>query len=365
MSQISVAGSASPGRSVHFFDPATGAYRTSVAFPGGSNLQVDSLSLAADGGTVAVGVNCSGFGPVPDSAAVYLYDARTGALRQTITGAGDDPYFALDVAIAGDRVLVGSPNEDDTGRAYLYDAGSGDLLRTIEHPAPDPDYSNFFPGNFGAAVAITEDRVVIGDQQSSVSAQGGGAAYVLDAEGEHVLEILTDADPGGTFGAQVAAVGETVAVATPNAGRKPVPGALYLYRDEPESAGGADHLYGGAGDDLLHGGGGADLLYGAAGGDVIGGGPGNDWVSGGPGNDVLTGGLGNDGFVLSGDWGRDVITDFEEGELIFVRNVGIDDPARLDLDEVDGDAVLGLGVNSLTLWGIVAADVQDDWFLIA
>lgn len=357
------------GRSVHLYDSGTGAYRTSLEFPGGPNLQVNDLSLAADGTTLAVGVSYSDFGTSATYGAVYLYDGQTGDLQQTIEmPAGiDGRYFATDIAISGDRVLVGSPNEGDTGRAYLFDASSGELVRTIEHPAPDPDYNTFFPGNFGAAVALTGERIAIGDQQSSVGkSQAGGAVYVFDAEGENLLEILTESDPAASsgFGAAVAAVGTTVAVSS-SSSLGPVPGAIHLYRTEPDGAGGDDFLYAGAGDDLLLGGAGNDLLFGADGDDTLDGGAGDDWIAGGRGDDALTGGDGRDGFTFGPNWGRDEITDLAEGDRVFFRGAGIDGLADLGLGDVGGDAVLSLGASTLTLRGVAAAGLQEDWFFFA
>ena len=87
--------------------------------------------------------------------------------------------------------------------------------------------------------------------------------------------------------------------------------------------GGDDTLGGGAGDDLLLGGAGNDVLRGHGGTDLLDGGRGNDTVNGGPGNDVIRlgaahgdgndvchGGPGADIFWLTGEFGRDRITDF-------------------------------------------------------
>ncbi|UEM07303.1 hypothetical protein JL101_032990 (plasmid) [Skermanella rosea] len=354
---------------VHVFDPETGAYRTSLDIPGSDDLQVDSISLAADDGLIAVGVNYLHAWELGYSGAVHVYDAETGALRQTLTIPTDQDYFAYDVAISGNRVAAGSPNEGGTGRAYLFNAGSGDLLRTIDHPAPDPGYVPILPGNFGSSVAITEDRIVIGDIQSSIAAlSGAGSVFVFDAEGDDLLEILTETDPrgGNYFGDDVAAVGDAVVTSATNTQQGPTSGATgvtYLYRSEPENSGGADNLHGDAGDDELDGAGGCDLLYGGAGADVMRGGAGGDWISGDAGNDRLSGGSGNDGFVLRNDWGDDVISDFAQGDRVFFRDAGVTDLEGLDLDEVDGNAVLSHGGDSLTLQGIAAGDVQDDWMI--
>jgi hypothetical protein len=82
--------------------------------------------------------------------------------------------------------------------------------------------------------------------------------------------------------------------------------------------GGADLIEGGRGRDYLRGGDGDDALKGDRGADVLNGGPGDDLLTGGKGRDVLTGGEGSDGFVFVDRTHRDRITDFEDGDLIYL-----------------------------------------------
>ena len=63
-------------------------------------------------------------------------------------------------------------------------------------------------------------------------------------------------------------------------------------------------MYGGSGEDSLYGGSGADLLNG---------GSRDDTLAGGSGNDRLTGGNGHDIFQINTGRGRDVITDYGNG----------------------------------------------------
>lgn len=78
--------------------------------------------------------------------------------------------------------------------------------------------------------------------------------------------------------------------------------------------GGNDEIDGGAGKDLIEGGDGADDLDGELGDDSLSGGAGNDLLNGGAGNDLLTGGAGADVFEFYRGSGRDVITDFANGQ---------------------------------------------------
>ena len=82
-----------------------------------------------------------------------------------------------------------------------------------------------------------------------------------------------------------------------------------------DTRGGSDKLYGGAGNDILYGQGGNDLLVGGA------------------GDDILFGGAGADTFAWQkGDFGKDVIKDFNvaEGDTIDLSSLLQDHSNNLD-----------------------------------
>ena len=71
-----------------------------------------------------------------------------------------------------------------------------------------------------------------------------------------------------------------------------------------------DQLSGNLGANTLHGGGGDDALAGLGG---------NDRLDGGTGDDMMAGGWGNDTFVFGRGYGRDTITDWQDG-IFFLGN---------------------------------------------
>ncbi len=93
-------------------------------------------------------------------------------------------------------------------------------------------------------------------------------------------------------------------------------------RDPDDTAGG-----------YLNGGQGNDKLYGDSDVDTLTGGVGDDVLKGGGGGDIMTGGGGSDRFYVGnadslGDQGgepqkRDVITDFEQGDRIYIEALGM------------------------------------------
>ena len=112
-------------------------------------------------------------------------------------------------------------------------------------------------------------------------------------------------------------------------------GADFLQIIDRKGAGAFDFppdLLGGAGGDTLLGGHGGDHLRGYRGQDSLVGGAGQDYIDGGTGDDTMTGGAGADTFtfhteysgttdnlVISGQTGRDIITDFDAKGAIHDR----------------------------------------------
>ncbi len=107
--------------------------------------------------------------------------------------------------------------------------------------------------------------------------------------------------------------------------------------------------------------GGNDILSGNSGSNTLNGQAGDDVLNGEGGDDILIGGAGNDTFVFEGDFGNDVIQDFQ---------VGFD---RLDFGDLggplnvaqDGDDVLlsFASDNSVRLQGVNAGDLTEDDFV--
>ena len=200
------------------------------------------LALQAAGGGLRLVVD--------DAAAVYPLTidpwvwAQEAYLKASNTGAND--RFGQAVAVSGDTVVVGAINEDssatgvngnqsdnsaaNSGAAYVFRRDSGGVwsqeayLKASNTGASD---------NFGAAVAISGDTVVIGAAGEESSATGvngnqsdnsfndAGAAYVFrrDSNGVWAQEAYLKAsntDSVDLFGTAVAISGDTVVVGAVN-----------------------------------------------------------------------------------------------------------------------------------------------------
>jgi hypothetical protein len=123
------------------------------------------------------------------------------------TAASDQ--FGYAVAVAGERVLVGCPLDDlvgiDSGSAYVFERVGSEWVQSVKLGPP----SNALSGDwFGAAVALAGDIAVVGGQFTS-------AAWVFENVGGVWLETAEllpgDGDADG-FGSSVAVAGERVLV---------------------------------------------------------------------------------------------------------------------------------------------------------
>ncbi len=123
-----------------------------------------------------------------------------------------------------------------------------------------------------------------------------------------------------------------------------------------DGLGGYDAIRGGIGNDRLDGGSGLDKLFGNQG---------NDTLNGGSGNDTLTGGSNADTFVFSGAFGKDKITDFQDGlDGIRFLNAGSSDFSDLTISGNGSTSVhVAFGSNAIDVDGVnpitlSAADFQ-------
>ncbi|HJQ84727.1 MAG TPA: hypothetical protein VKA21_11650, partial [Candidatus Binatia bacterium] len=169
-------------------------------------------------------------GPVADAGVVYVFDA-TGALVATLLNPSAAPgdRFGFALAAEGNRIVVGAPGDDqeadDGGIAYVYDgdaaAGMLSLTTSLVNPNAGP------ADQFGAAVAIDGQRVVVGAPFDGATVESGGAAYVFDAipQAPRRLEKPSPAT-GDLFGAAVAAANGITLVGAPSADTT---GAVYVF----------------------------------------------------------------------------------------------------------------------------------------
>ncbi|WP_428263347.1 cadherin-like beta sandwich domain-containing protein [Haliangium sp.] len=210
------------------------------------------LFLAVDGDTVAVSVfgDDSGVGGVdgdpadetaPDSGAVYVFRDTGGSWVQEAYLKAFDPdpgdRFGLRIALEGDVLVVGAPEEDaasaaDQGDNSLENSGAVYVFRrTGETWAQEAFLKAEQPGagdQFGYSVGVAGDILVVGarDEDSNATdvdgdvmsdaAPNSGAAYVFRRSGQDWVQEAylkaSNTGAGDEFGYRVAASTELVAV---------------------------------------------------------------------------------------------------------------------------------------------------------
>jgi len=215
-------------------------------------------SVAVSGDTVVIGARHEASGATgvngndgdnsqSSSGAAYVF-SRNGAtwtqqayLKASNTDAGD--LFGQSLAISGDTIVIGAPNEDsgatgingaqgngllESGAAYVFVRNGTTWTQQAYLKASNTDGDD----RFGSSVAISGDTVVIGannegsgatgvdgDQGNTFAGRGSGAAYVFVRDGTtwkqtaYLKASNTDADD--RFGQSVAISGDRLAVGAP------------------------------------------------------------------------------------------------------------------------------------------------------
>ncbi|MDA8563951.1 PQQ-binding-like beta-propeller repeat protein [Mariniblastus sp.] len=228
---VGASGDDTNGRNVgqaYLFDATTGSlvFTLDDPTPSADDFSGDRFgySIAIDGNHVLVGApNDDTIGRSVGQA--HLFDATTGNLVFTFddpTPSADDlsgDRFGSSVAIDGNHVLVGAPldrtNGLRVGQAHLFDATTGNLVFTFDAPTPtDFEY-------FGDSVAIDGNHVIIGAPGDSTNGENTGQAYLFDATTGNLVFTFDAPTPSpqeesfGSFGSSVAIDGSHVIVAAP------------------------------------------------------------------------------------------------------------------------------------------------------
>ncbi len=161
-----------------------------------------------------------GVNTVVAQGAAYIFRLNGSSWDLEATLAPPDPIaqdlFGASVAIDGDYVVVGAPgvtsgNRSEVGGAYVFQriGASWQFQRKLE---PSNTHS---VNNFGEAVAISGNYIVVGDPAQHLPAPGTGAAYVYSRSGANwnlIPPRIVPNDAGTDFLDWHAYFGHTVSV---------------------------------------------------------------------------------------------------------------------------------------------------------
>lgn len=190
-------------------------------------------SCALEGKLAAMGAPGDDTG-AQDAGVVKVFDATNGDLVHVLSNPTPafGESFGNSIAMGGGRLIVGAPG-DSTGASgagivYVYDlAGANPTTPVLTIPNPAP--ANF--DNFGSALALSGDRLVVAAHMDDAGATDAGSVYVFDLGGATpATPVLTLNNPNPAasdqFGKSVAVDGDRVVVGVwfadegaPNAGR--------------------------------------------------------------------------------------------------------------------------------------------------
>ena len=198
------------------------------------------VSVALDGDRMVVGAFSDNTAGGAGAGSVYVFDrSSAGVWVQTgpivaSDGAASDA-FGYSVALDGDRMVVGAPDDDpaggvSTGSVYVFDRSSaGVWVQTGPIVASDGAAADYF----GSSVALDGDRMVVGaDGNDTAGGVSAGSVYVFDrsSAGSWVQTgpiVASDGLGGDYFGEHIALDGDRMVVGAINDGFSR--GSVYVF----------------------------------------------------------------------------------------------------------------------------------------
>ena len=218
-------------------------------------------SVAVDGDTIVVGAHQNDPGEsgntISNAGAAYVFTKPTDGwdsddddiinetAKLTAFGAAADDEFGISVAVAGDTILVGAHQNDqsatvpNSGAAYVFTKFGGvwgNATASVDHrvetaklTASDAAAND----EFGISVAVDGDTIVVGAHQNDADDQDNneGAAYVFTKVSgvwsQKAKLIASDGAANDEFGISVAVDGDTAVIGARQGDAKN--GAAYVF----------------------------------------------------------------------------------------------------------------------------------------
>lgn len=270
-----------------------------------------------------------------------------------LTGASDASRITAMEIGAGNDVLVGTLDDD----RIVGLAGNDDLIgQAGNDEVYGGDGDDLLSGRGGndSLNGGADTDVLLGDSGSDTLEGGAGADYLLGGAGLDYLSYAgSDLRVSVNLASGTAASGDA-------AGDRffDIEGLIgSAYDDVLVGDDGNNRLYGGGGDDRLLGGTGNDIHYGDAGDDIANGGAGDDSFIMGDGDDTANGGEGDD--VLRGGVGRDWLFGGNGDDMLFGQG-----SRDILLGQNGNDTLEGGGGRDLFVFvGNFGADIVNDFEL--
>lgn len=173
------------------------------------------------GSRVVVGANGNMLGGFVGAGSAYVYDLNSGTPTVPVhtldsPTPGTNENFGSSLALSGDRLVVGSPKNmvnfvSSTGSAFIYDLASGTPtvpVQTLHNPAPA--VADFF----AISVAVSGNRILTGTPNDDITSPNSGSGYLFDlgsaAPTTPVLTLNGDSPAAQNHSGQAVAVSGTL-----------------------------------------------------------------------------------------------------------------------------------------------------------
>ena len=205
--------------------------------PNGQWTDFFGSSVAISGTTAVVGAFLSDVeGPSSGAAWVFEYDGCCSwDLVQQLVPSSPTVKLGASVALAGDRILVGSPRDNvdaiSAGGAYVFRLESGTWVEEQRLTGSDTSSMDYF--GFSVDLDADGDLAVIGAIYNDTAAYNAGAAYVFKRNGTDWVQqerlVPSSDDAWQKFGSSVSIDGSRAAIGC--YGYPDSPGHGYLYEE--------------------------------------------------------------------------------------------------------------------------------------
>ncbi len=189
-----------------------------------------------------IGSHRSNIGGNPSQGAAYVFERIDNQwIFQTKLTASDGAigdWFAVDVDIWGDHIIIGSSHatingNDNQGATYVFYKNGNTWIEQAKLTADD-GMTDYF---FGETVAIDDDYIVVGSRFATVNGNDNqGAVYVFQRTGStwnQVAKLIgNDGEEGDSFGYDIDIDGKYVAIGAPfkDINGNIAQGMVYIFR---------------------------------------------------------------------------------------------------------------------------------------
>jgi hypothetical protein len=176
-------------------------------------------SLDISGLRMAIGAPGDNPGNMVAAGSVYIFERLGGNWTQTAKIISDSPTssdrFGYSVSLAGDRVLIGTPEDDDSGNgsgsAYIFEYSNGSWTQGTKLVASDGASGD----NLGLSVSLSDSVAVCGAYLQEAGGTNRGAVYVYELDNGDWTQsqklTAPDGGDGDRLGASVSVHGNFIA----------------------------------------------------------------------------------------------------------------------------------------------------------